>query len=280
MNDEELEMIELLQRSCQARLVPQSGQVEQRLLRFARQGAPMVHRRRVRRVALIASTLLLGTAGTATAALGGGIRIGGVKLFFPASNVSNPISSDPRPLPTAEVSDGSGSNGSSVTLPGSDSQWPGEPVTLEEAKARYKARIRLPKVLKGPSSLYWLVPPASGQITAVWKPQKDLPATDDPRVGLLFTQFRGRSTDQAIMTKRQAVAQGASRLESVKVGSSAGWFVSGPKHIVVITDDSGRHLDTARLAGNTLLWATGDFTYRLEGNFTKATALRLANSMR
>jgi hypothetical protein len=280
MNDGELGMIELLQRSCEIALVPDSHLVEQRLLRFARHGAPIVRRRRVRRIALLASTLVLGTAGTATAAINGGIRIGGVKLFFAESNTSSTSSKELSNAPASSSAISSGSDVVSATLPGSDSQWPGEPVTMEEARNRYKARIVLPKVLKGPSSVYWLVPPASGQVTAVWKPQKDLPKTDDPRVGLLFTQFRGRSTNQTVMTKGQASSQAASRLEAVTVKTSAGWFISGPKHVVVLNDESGPRTDTARLATNTLIWAVGEFTYRLEGNFTKATALRIASSVK
>ena len=271
MNDQDLEMIELLQRSCASKLVPQVHQAEQRLRRFARHGPPIVHRQRMRRIVVLASTLILGTAGTATGALNG-IRIGGVKLSFPQSSNA--------PTPNLESPLVSVSDGSVVTVPGSESQWPGEPVTLQEAKDRYKARIRLPQLLKGPSSVFWMVPPRSGQVTAVWKPQKDLPKTDDPRVGMLFTQFRGEATGRPIMTKGQAGSQVASKLEQLKVKNSTAWFISGPRHTVMINDDAGTRVDTARLAGNTLLWTSGEFTYRLEGNFTKATALRIANSVR
>jgi hypothetical protein len=280
MNSEELELIELLQQSCETQLVPSSQLVEQRLLRFARHGAPIVRRRHLRRIAVLASTMVLGTAGTAAAALNGGIRIGGVELFLTESTVVSPNSTEPRATLTPGPSTSSDSEGANVTLPGSPTEWPGEPVTLEEARSRYKARIRLPKALKGPAAVFWLLPPSSGQVTAVWKSQKDLPKTDDPNVGLLFSQFRGRSSDQAVLTKGQTSSRAASRLESVTVGSSRGWFISGPKHVVMLNDESGRRAETARLAGNTLIWASGEFTYRLEGNFTKATALRLANSMR
>jgi hypothetical protein len=279
MNSEELEMIELLQQSCETKLVPSSQLVEQQLLRFARHGARIVRRRHLRRIAVLASTLVLGTAGTAAAALHGGIRIGGVELFLTESTVVSPNSTEPRATLTPGPSTSSNPEGSNVTLPGSPTEWPGEPVTLEEARSRYKARIRLPKALKGPAAVFWLLPPSSGQVTAVWKPQKDLPKTDDPNVGLLFSQFRGRPVDQAVLTKLPS-SRAASRLEPVTVTSNPGWFISGPKHVVMLNDESGRRPETARLAGNTLIWASGEFTYRLEGNFTKATALRLANSVR
>lgn len=264
-------MIELLQRSCETQIVPQSHAVEARLLRFARQAAPLVRRQRVQRIVVLASTLVLGTAGTATAALTGGIRIGGVRLSFPQSSVSSPST-----LGSPSVSS---SDPVAVTLPGSAARWPGEPVTLEEAKSRYKARIRLPKVLRGPTSVFWLVPPSNGQITMAWKPQKDLPKTGDPRVGLLFTQFRGTASGRPVMTKSPASALSSSKLEPVMVSTSPGWFISGPKHLVYISDDAGNRTETARLAGNTLLWTLGEFTYRLEGNFTKDIALRLAKSV-
>ena len=38
--------------------------------------------------------------------------------------------------------------------------------------------------------------------------------------------------------------------------------------------------DTLRLAGNTLIWHHGDVLVRLEADVSKATALRIARSMR
>ncbi len=80
-----------------------SQPVEQRLMRFARHGAPIVRRKRMQRVVVLASTFMLGTVGTAVGALNGGIRIGGVKLFFPQSSVSPSTSVEPRQTAPGEM---------------------------------------------------------------------------------------------------------------------------------------------------------------------------------
>jgi hypothetical protein len=47
----------------------------------------------------------------------------------------------------------------------------------------------------------------------------------------------------------------------------------------MIRDPSGRlRDDAARLAGKTLLWEHGELTLRLEGDLSKAEALRIART--
>lgn len=70
------------------------------------------------------------------------------------------------------------------------------------------------------------------------------------------------------------LVSGETAVEFIHVGSSEGAWLSGGAHVVFLNR-------SPRLAGNVLVWATDDATYRLEGPaLTKADALALANSLR
>lgn len=67
--------------------------------------------------------------------------------------------------------------------------------------------------------------------------------------------------------------------EMVRVGGEAALWVRGP-HAVVYVDRSGQtRTESARLAGNTLIWQAGGVTLRLEGDLTRAEATRIAESV-
>jgi hypothetical protein len=56
------------------------------------------------------------------------------------------------------------------------------------------------------------------------------------------------------------------------------WLVGGPH--VLRYEQRGRFAEIeTRLAGNTLLWLAGGRTLRIEGELTRAQALRLARSL-
>ncbi len=66
-------------------------------------------------------------------------------------------------------------------------------------------------------------------------------------------------------------------VEATAVGGRPGYWIAGALH-VVRTDEAqdGDAPHTVRLAGNTLLWADGDITYRLESGLDRDTAVALA----
>ena len=70
----------------------------------------------------------------------------------------------------------------------------------------------------------------------------------------------------------------AGQAEPVALGPTTGWWLPGP-HAVRYVDRDGvvRH-ETARLAGNTLLWESDGVTYRLEGQLSRAEAVAIAES--
>ena len=90
-------------------------------------------------------------------------------------------------------------------------------------------------------------------------------------VRLLLTEFRG---DPFI----EKLIDGDTEVEPVSVNGRAGAWLEQP-HVVMFRDPSGRFRDNpGRLAGKTLLWENGELTLRLEGDLSKAEALRIARS--
>jgi hypothetical protein len=73
---------------------------------------------------------------------------------------------------------------------------------------------------------------------------------------------------------------GETRVEQVSVGRERGLWIEGPRHEFFYQTDLGEpRRDTQRLAGNTLLWTHGTLTLRIEGDLTRAEAIRIAESM-
>jgi hypothetical protein len=73
---------------------------------------------------------------------------------------------------------------------------------------------------------------------------------------------------------------GETRVEQVTVGGARGLWIEGPRHeFFYRTLEREAMRDTQRLAGNTLLWTRGPLTLRIEGDLSKAEAIRIAESM-
>jgi len=62
-------------------------------------------------------------------------------------------------------------------------------------------------------------------------------------------------------------------------GASALWF-GRPHEVVILGPDGNRRTETARLAGHTLIWEQSGTVLRLEGDFSQARAIELAQSSR
>ncbi len=78
-------------------------------------------------------------------------------------------------------------------------------------------------------------------------------------------------SSQGILLKKLA---GTTNAEWVKVRGTFGLWLAGAPHVFFFPREP------ARLAGNTLVWATESTTYRLEGpDLTKADAVSLASSL-
>lgn len=75
-----------------------------------------------------------------------------------------------------------------------------------------------------------------------------------------------------------AVAKRAPRVRFVPVaGTDALWFPE-PHDVVLLDPNGSRRTESARLAGQTLVWPTASTTFRLEGDLSLAEAVRIAES--
>ena len=68
----------------------------------------------------------------------------------------------------------------------------------------------------------------------------------------------------------------------IDVNGANGYWFGGTAHEFVYLDRRGEYQqDRARLAGNTLVWTRGNYTYLLEGpTLSRDAALKLALSLR
>jgi hypothetical protein len=81
------------------------------------------------------------------------------------------------------------------------------------------------------------------------------------------------------MTKK--VVTEDTRVEPVRVNDHDGLWIAGAPHVIFYFDSNGfGKTNDVRSAGNTLVWAVGSVTLRLEGPLTQAQALSLASSIR
>jgi hypothetical protein len=142
----------------------------------------------------------------------------------------------------------------------------GELVPLEEA--RRSAGFDLRELEEAPDRVY------VGDRGTVWflygSPER-------PR--LLVAQTPGHGVDEPLLLKK--LAEAGTAVERVLVGDSSGVFLSGAPHFLFLIDAFGEPVeDSARLARDVLLWDAGGVAFRLEGDFTRAEALELADRLR
>jgi hypothetical protein len=102
----------------------------------------------------------------------------------------------------------------------------------------------------------WLDPTLNDQVALVWAASDRLPATTEPGVGLILTQFRGTVGD-GWFTK---VLGPDTTVELVRVGDQRGYWITGEPHELFYEGPNGIVDETRRLVGDVLLWADGPIT--------------------
>jgi hypothetical protein len=154
----------------------------------------------------------------------------------------------------------------------------GTPVSLAQAAGLAEAagwRLAAPSAGGDPARAFVGLP--AGAVNLVWAPSEERPEIAESGIGLLFTAMPGR-TDAGGMSKQ---ATGGTTVQLVRVGDHAAYWIEGEPHEVVMTDRNGDVVhDSARLAGNTLVWTDGDVTYRLESALDRDQAIDLASTLR
>jgi hypothetical protein len=149
-------------------------------------------------------------------------------------------------------------------LPATPSPLPsGENTDLAEAKRRALFPVAVPGTLGSPDRVVIADSDKNGA----------------PRVVSLV--YRGGTVrfDQFDGTLEPVFLKTAPNAEWVTLGDVAIWL-SASHPVTYVGRDGVTRTETARLAGPTLIWATGSVTYRLEGLPTLEEALVVARSVR
>ena len=251
-----------------ARIAPESGWLDRLGLRP--RGRPAT--RPLRRGLVIAVVALL-----ALAAIAGAIGFGlpGLRIIFgptataspsPMPTVSGAPTPSRAPTPTPTV----GPPGSTLGL--------GRIVTLAEARTAVGIPIILPSDTRlGAPDLIWL--DDVDRVTMLWLARPGLTTIVEPGISLIVTEFPGHMDEGYF----QKILRGGTTIETVKVGASTGYWITGDPHefVYVGPGPTGEPtFENRRLVGDTLAWSVDDVTYRLETSLGKDEAIRVAESMR
>ncbi len=211
-------------------------------------------------LAVVALLLVVGAA----VAIQFGLR--GLPILF--------VSSLP-PTPTLQPATGPPSGASA---PGS-SLGLGELQSLENARRQVDFPLALPAVpdLARPDAVYVGRPPQGGRVELVYRPRAGLPAVGGSDVGLLITQFRGRTRPELM---KKLVAPGTG-VEFVTVDGAEGYWISGDLHILLYESDRGEvQEERSRLVADVLIWERDGVIHRIESALPRDSVLVIARSIR
>ena len=208
---------------------------------------------------------------TPTASAGASPAIAGPSSFVPPS----PSGSSEPASPVGSRGAGAGSPGPSGPAALGADLGLGDEIPVADAAGSVDVPIRLPDAPGiGTPATAWLL---DGRLSLVWPSSAQLPATREPGIGLILAEFRA-SVDPGYFEK---VLEPGTTIEPVSIGGATGWWISGAPHVIVFIDAAGQPVfDSRRIVGNTLLWAAGDVTYRLESGLGRDGAIALAERLR
>ena len=218
-------------------------------------------------VAAASLVILLAAAGTlsfsasARDAVAGWLGLRGVHITIVPSP---PVSSPPPSSPSTPL-------GSDLAL--------GQAVTLEQAQQLVGYRVLRPAIaaLGQPDVVYESSSVEGGLVSMVYGARRGIARQADG-VAVLFVEFRARLERRILLEK---FAGPGTTIEAVRVNGEPGFWLSGAPHELVFRGPDGQDIpESVRLAGNVLVWEHRDLVLRLEGNLTKAQALRIAGSVR
>lgn len=155
----------------------------------------------------------------------------------------------------------------------------GQRVTLAEAQRQAGFKPVLPALpqLGAPQSAAFdpTIAPG-GQVALIWEPHPDLTAPQTKgQPALVLTEIQA-SLDPAI----GKVTGAGTRTEPVLIDGEPGLWLTGRRHeFAYLTPNGTTRTQTARLAGDTLLWSHEGLLLRLEGAASKRVALTIARSV-
>ena len=217
---------------------------------------------RLRRAIVLAAVAVV-----VVAAIAGAIGLGlpGIRIV-PASSAPASLGSSASPAPTPSRPIG-GPLGSGLGL--------GDPIALADAGRSADISVMLPPAAGvGAPAAAWIL---DGRLSLVWPSGPALPTTREPGIGLILAEFHG-SINPGYFEK---ITEPGTTVEPAEVGGVTGYWISGTPHDLVFVDPSGVPVfDSRRIVGDTLLWARGGVTYRLESALDRAAAIALAETLR
>jgi hypothetical protein len=95
-------------------------------------------------------------------------------------------------------------------------------------------------------------------------------------VGVLFTQFRA-DLDGAFFKK---TIEFGTNVRPVSIDGAEGYWIHGAPHVFSYRDAAGNFVDeTARLAGDVLVWSREGITYRIEAALSLREVVAIAESL-
>lgn len=145
--------------------------------------------------------------------------------------------------------------------------------TLADARRRARFRVTVPATLGLPDEVVISDGDPPRVVSLLYRPGAGRPATGTGGVAVALDEFDGTLGP---VFQKYALTRSA---EEVAVGPYRGLWVRGP-HEVVYVDRNGSVLsESARLAGNTLIWEARGVTLRLEGAYSREQAIAVAVSV-
>ena len=209
------------------------------------------------------------------AAIAGAIGLGlpGIRIVTAPSASAGATGAAPSGSPTAGASGPSASP--TVAGPPGSGMGLGDPIAVADASTAAGIPLRLPTAagVGAPVSAWTL----DGRLSLVWATNRALPSTREPGIGLILSEFRGSLEPEYF----QKIIGPDTTITPVTVDGVTGYWISGAPHEIVFVDEHGQPIfDTRRIVGDTLLWARGGVTYRLESGLDRAAAIALAGTLR
>jgi hypothetical protein len=146
------------------------------------------------------------------------------------------------------------------------------PVTLDEARRRAAATLRLPARLGPPDEVY-VLGPGGRAVSMLWAARPGLPALPGSRAGLVLDVVT--PSDLPFFEKYT----GSLPTEPVRVAGRDGVWIGGRHELVPIGEDGRPRYDLGRQAAGTLILPLPGGTVRIESALDRDAAVRLAGTL-
>jgi hypothetical protein len=165
--------------------------------------------------------------------------------------------------------------------PGPAGLGAGELTTLHHARLLSGGRLALPAGLSAPTDVLADENNGATVITLAYRTAPGLRPTPDTGYALIVTEIF--DAGKPVLEK---LLHTGSHVSRARIAGSVAVFVRGPQQLITIERDpnaSGGEVDrevAPRASANTIMWAAGPVTYRLEADFSRSAAVALAKTVR